>query len=317
MKIAFWDNTMSVRGTTIAMYDYAYYNQTLLGNESIVLYNKTRVENHPDVIAKFEKEFKVFGVPSFQDMDPILVQEKVDLLYVIEGGDVLTNVSKVCKTVIHCVFNCHKPHGVVYAAVSNWIKGNLGKYPVVPHMINLPATMEDMRAELHIPQEATVFGRHGGYAEFSISYVHPIVYEIARTNPSIYFLFLNTRPFCPPLPNIIHLDPIVDLEKKTKFINTCDAMLWARIDGETFGNSIAEFSWKNKPVFATAVGDINYVKILGKKAFWYTQETLKEMILEFDKEDAKKQDWNAYRDYSPEHVMKLFDEIFLAPLKAT
>lgn len=86
MKIAFWDNTMCVRGTTVAMFDYAYYNKTLLGNESIVLYNNTRSENHPDVIAKFEKEFKVFGVPYFQAIDPILAQEGVDVLYVIEGG---------------------------------------------------------------------------------------------------------------------------------------------------------------------------------------------------------------------------------------
>ena len=46
---------MSVRGTTVATYDYAYFNKTILGNESISLYNKNRPENHPDVIAKFEK----------------------------------------------------------------------------------------------------------------------------------------------------------------------------------------------------------------------------------------------------------------------
>jgi uncharacterized protein with NRDE domain len=57
MKIAFWDNTLCVRGTTVAMFDYAYYNKTLLGNESIVFYNSTRSENHPDVISKFEKEY--------------------------------------------------------------------------------------------------------------------------------------------------------------------------------------------------------------------------------------------------------------------
>jgi hypothetical protein len=311
MKIAFWDNTMSVRGTTVSTYDYAYFNKTILGNESICLYNKTRVENHPDVVAKFEKEFKVFGVNSFREADPILEREGVDIFYVVEGGNVILNVSKVCKTVIHAVFNCNTPHGSVYAGISNWIKGNNGQYPVVPYMVNLPEVEGSMRSELGIPEEATVFGRHGGYDQFDIGYVHPIVYEVAKSNPSIYFLFVNTRPFCDPLPNIIHLGPIVNLEAKVKFINTCDAMLWARSEGETFGNAIAEFSWKNKPVFATKVGDIAHIEILGSKGQWYTESTLKQMLLDFNKEEAKKHDWNAYRDYSPEKVMKIFEEVFI------
>ena len=311
MKIAFWDNTMSVRGTTVAMYDYAYYNKILLGNESLVFYNITRVENHPDVVAKFQKEFKVFGLPSFHDMDPILKQEGVDILYVAEGGDVVAHVSKVCKTVTHCVFNCNRPHGDVYSAISNWIKGNDGKYPVVPYMINLPDVEGDMRQQLNIPSDATVFGRHGGYDQFSVPYVPPIVREVAIANPKIYFLFVNTRPFCEPLPNIIHLGPIVELEPKVRFINTCDAMLWARADGETFGNAIAEFSVKNKPVFATHTGDLAHVHILGDKAFWYNQGNLKQLILGFNKDVESKKDWNAFRDYYPDKVMAIFKKVYI------
>ena len=29
VKIAFWDNSLSERGTTVALYDYAYYNKKL------------------------------------------------------------------------------------------------------------------------------------------------------------------------------------------------------------------------------------------------------------------------------------------------
>ena len=39
--------------------------------------------------------------------------------------------------------------------------------------------------------------------------------------------------------------------------------------------------------------------------------TLKNLILNFDKEDAKTKDWNAYINYTPEIVMKKFDEIFI------
>jgi hypothetical protein len=311
MKVAFWDNTMSVRGTTVAMFDYAYYNKTLLGNESIVFYNTIWPVNHPDVIAKFQKEFKVFPVNNFLAIDPILVEEKVDVLYVIEGGDVVQHVSPVCKTVNHCVFNCSKPHGSVYAVISPWINRHGTSYPVVPHMITLPDIKDDMRKELGIPESATVFGRHGGYDEFDIRYVHEVVYRVAKDNPSIYFLFVNTKPFCETLPNIIHLPPIVNMEAKAKFINTCDAMLWARSGGETFGCAIGEFSAKNKPVFTTRAGDLAHADFLGDKAFWYTHDTLKDMILGFKKEEESKKDWNAYRDFTPEKVIQTFKKVFL------
>ena len=30
VKLAFWDNCLSERGTTVAMYDYAYYNKPVI-----------------------------------------------------------------------------------------------------------------------------------------------------------------------------------------------------------------------------------------------------------------------------------------------
>ena len=94
-----------------------------------------------------------------------------------------------------------------------------------------------------------------------------LVYDIAKHNNNIYFLFVNTQKFCPDLPNIIHLNVIVDLNDKRRFINTCDAMLWARSDGETFGLSIAEFSICNKPVIACKTGDLAHVELLKDKEF--------------------------------------------------
>ena len=34
MKIAFFENFLNVRGTTVALFDYAHYNEVLLGNQS-------------------------------------------------------------------------------------------------------------------------------------------------------------------------------------------------------------------------------------------------------------------------------------------
>ena len=40
MKIAFHQPHLSERGTTVAMFDYAYYNEVLLNNESIIITQK-------------------------------------------------------------------------------------------------------------------------------------------------------------------------------------------------------------------------------------------------------------------------------------
>jgi len=324
VKIAFWDNCLCERGTTTALYDYAYYNEKILGNESIIMYNTTRVETVAEVVDKFQQHFKVFGVPHFSMVDKILSEEKCDIFYIIKAGDNEGQISLVCKTVVHCVFNYSQPHGNVYAGVSNWINGGNGIngnsiFPVVPHMAYLPDTDKNMRIELGIPEEAIVYGRHGGYGQFDILYVQRIVYDVALNNPNIYFLFLNTAKFCPDLPNIIHLGKIIDLEKKTEFINTCDAMLWAREGGESFGLSIAEFSVKNKPILVTNSknefglnkGDIAHIHLLKDKGIWYDETNLKNILLNFNKEEMSKKDWNAYTDYTPEKVMQIFKKVFI------
>lgn len=313
MKIAFWENQLTLRGTTVACYDYALGNKNILGNESIVIYDTTQPFNDATVLVKFQAEFKVFGVTHFSQADEILRSEKCDMIYVIEGGNCYEHVSKVCKTVNHCVFSCEYPHGDVYSSIAPWVKGNDGKYPVVPHIMTLPDTNDNIRSELGIPESATVFGRHGGYEEFNIGYVRRIVYNVAATNPNIYFLFVNTRPFCISLPNIIHLPPIVDLVHKVKFINTCDAMIHAREMGEVFSCSMGEFAIRNKPIFCTESGELGHRHLMGDRAFWYTESTLGGMLTRFDKTNESRKDWNTYKEYTPEKVMAIFKKVFIDP----
>lgn len=318
-KIAFWDNCLCERGTTVALYDYAYYNRALLGNESIILYNTTRKENVDKVIEKFSNEFQVFGVSDFSKVDAILLEQKCDIFYIIKGGGNEGQVSKVCKTVVHCVFNYSQPHGDVYAGVSNWIHGGNGlngnrSFPVVPHMVHLPDNNRNLRERLGIPEDATVYGRHGGYEQFDIPFVHRAVYETALQNKNIYFIFVNTATFCPRLPNIIHLSKIIDLNEKAEFINTCDAMLWARQQGESFGLSIAEFSIKNKPVLVTKTntpGDVAHIHLLKDKGIWYNQDNLKYILTHFNRAQSLHMDWNAYKEYTPEKVMEIFKKVFI------
>ena len=148
------------------------------------------------------------------------------------------------------MIQCNSPHGFhVYASIAPWVDYNNGRFPFVPHIINLPNHNENMKEELNIPQDALVFGRFGGFKQFDIKYVQNCVYEYAKMNPENYFLFVNTEKFCDDMPNIIHLNKIIDLHKKTKFINTCDAMIWGRSDGEIYSLSQGEFSVKTNQLF--------------------------------------------------------------------
>jgi len=314
LKIAFWDNSLCERGTTVALYDYAYYNKKLLNNQSIILYNNTKIENNQNVINKFKREFDVFSVSDFSEVDQILKDQQCDIFYIIKAGNDDKQVSNIIKTVVHCVFNCDEEHGNVYSSIAPWVRGNNGRYPFVPHIMSLPNSSEDMRQELNIPQEAIVYARYGGFNQFDITYTHKIIYNVALNNPNkIFFLFANTKKFCDNLPNIIHLDPIIDLDKKVKFINTSDAMIWARSEGEIFSCSMGEFAIKNKPIICTKIniGDLGHVHLLKDQAIWYDENNLENILTTFNKEETKKKDWNAYREYTPENVMQIFKKVFI------
>ena len=317
IKIGFWSNQLCERGTEIALYDYAYYNQKIFGNKSYIFYEKNNTNNNQSVIDKFKNEFDIIGVNNFDEVDKYLTENDIRILYNIKSGDNDKKLSKVANNVIHCVFTCSEPHGEVYAAVSSSVSYYNNNIPILPHIVDLPYHEENMRKELNIPENAVVFGRHGGKGQFDIRIVQEIIYNIAKSNPTIYFIFVNTYTFCETLPNIIHLDTIIDPNLKRKFINTCDAMIWARSDGETFGLSIAEFSICNKPVIATNIGYDAHYKLLNNYGLWYstTDELINHIkyIKTTDKNELQRIDWNAYKEYTPDNVMKKFHKIAIMP----
>jgi len=316
MNIAFWTPQLCERGTSISLYDYAYYNQILLNNKSFIFYEKNNQNNNLQVINKFNKQFIVNPLINFEETEHYINKYDITHIYIIKYGLNDLQLSKIAKNCIHCVFDCGQPHGEIYTSISNKVFNYNNNIKVVPHMINLPNHPDEynMREELNIPKNAVIFGGYGGKYSFNITWVQLLVYEVAKYFPNIYFLFANFAPFCLTLPNIIHLSTIIDTNEKVKFINTCDAMLWARMDGESFGISIGEFSSKNKPIIATAtnIGYTAHVEILKDKAIWYNdKESLLNILLSFNPEIEKKKDWNAYKDYTPEKVMKIFNETYL------
>ncbi len=322
MNIGFWDNSLSERGTTISLFDYAFYNQKILNNNSYIFYNKNEETNNNGVINKFKREFNVCDLDDFFEIDEYIKIFGITHLYIIKYGNNDNKLSKIAKNCIHCVFEASDPHGDVYSIISPTVLNNRGLYPVVPHMINIPKHNENMREILGIPNDAVVFGGYGGKTSFDIGLVHYVIYNVALMYPKIYFIFANFERFCPILPNIIHLPTIVNLNEKVAFINTTDAMIWGRSGGETFGISIGEFSTLNKPIICTPVKIItedgieiynnNHIDILGDKAIIYSDEvTLFNILVNFDPNLERNKDWNAYKEYTPEKVMEIFKKVYL------
>ena len=314
MKIAFHANEISLRGTGVAMFDYAHYNKELLGNESIVLHWKGSTANHPLAYRKYEKHFEIFGYDNWSEVDAILKSEQADFLYMIKGGEKDGKMTDVCKTGVHAVFQNYEPHGDIYAYVSEWLSQKMtsGKLPYVPHMIDMPRPDADMRHKLNIPEQAVVIGRHGGKDQFNLP-VGEVIERAALNNKFLYFVFLNTDRFCMPLPNIIHLDPIYDLQEKSNFIGMCDAMIHARAMGESFGLAIAEFLYHDKPVIAwPGGGDQNHTKMIGDSGLWYnTPEELYHLLISVKQENHNGKYSRLVEKYAPEKVINKFNQVFI------
>jgi hypothetical protein len=176
-------------------------------------------------------------------------------------------------------------------------------------MINLPKTEGNFRKQLGIPVDAIVLGRYGGFNEFNIPFVHKVISE----TKNVYFLFANTKNFNENNKNIIYLPKIIDPQRKSLFINTCDAMIHARSEGETFGLSIAEFSTFNKPIITCkSYKDNQHLEILGEKVIIYdSEESLKKIINNIKVIIKSRNDWNAYQNFTPDKVMDIFYKTFI------
>ncbi len=309
INILFHNPHLDKRGTTTALFDYAYYNETILGNRSYIA-----APSYTDLSSrkKFEETFpgRVFIYDTIGELDVYAGLKCIDVAYWLKYGTDDGMEVELVRNVVHAVFDGSQPHCDKYAAVSQWLGDKYG-IPYVPHIVSLPDIKEDYREALGIPKDAIVFGRHGGNDSFDDPEAHSQVYEVARSDPWKYFLFLNTDVFCPSLPNIIHLEPTIDLEEKTAFINTCDAMLHCRLRGETFGLAVCEFLHQNKPVITRINSpETHHINVLGDKGYYYENYLeLSAILSTFVKPSYNYS--SLVRKFNPETVMRKFEEVFL------
>lgn len=314
MKILFHTYTLNFRGTAVAVYDYAKYNQDVLGNESVILYKKS--EPYEKDVGTEEKTLKFvkdsFEVRSYdQDSEMDKIVQDVDLAYFIKYGFNDSYIPKNVKTAMHAVFQAKEPHGDRYAYISEWLSNHMGgDIPYVPHIVDLPTPNEDYREKLGIGKDKIVIGRHGAYYTFDLDIAKRKVRELVELDDRFVFLFVNTRPFINH-ERVKFISSIVDRQKKSNFINTCDAMIHGRNRGESFGLSVCEFLHHNKPVFAWESGlDLNHVHLLKSYDSLYNEKNIIEKLQSIN--DFKDKDWKSLvSEFTPKKVITKFDEVFI------
>jgi hypothetical protein len=317
-KIGFDAGLMSLRGTHVAIFDYALQNQKILGNESIVFYDRRSEYAQPSVFEKFKQELELIPYDQFSDLNTIADSGIFDAMYLIKSGERDEYLLPGVPNLIHAVFpqKINQMHGDIYAFVSKWLSEECsnGKIPFVPHIIDLPIQGSSQRVRLDIPEDAVVFGCYGGSDSFNLDFVKRVIAEIVGKNSQIYFLFMNIDQFIDH-PQVIFLPGNSDPIFKSSFINTCDAMIHARGIGESFGLACGEFSIHNKPVITYALSpQRNHIDVLGSKAILYKgPKDLLEIFLNFDKASSKNQNWDCYsEDFSPSAVMRKFQSVYLS-----
>ena len=315
MNVAFHSNSMSLRGSENALWDYANLNETTLGNQSVICYPAKMEDTENPTFSKWKARFPLVPYRTKVELTSKLKERGVDILYQIKPGPYDGFVVPGVKNCIHSMFLSDEFHGDAFAYVSRWCSRVMTgrEESFVPHFVPQLESEVGLREKLGISTKARVFGRHGGWDTFNIPFVREAVVRHARQNPEDHFVFLNTEPIREGenLTNIHYLSATVDTVEKAKFLATCDAMLHARWHGETFGLAVGEFAVLGKPVLTFSESrERAHLEMLGNQSLRYRHAgELMKILKDFRPHRTQGTEYEIFGD--PKVVMKLFQKKFL------
>ena len=185
----------------------------------------------------------------------------------------------------------------------------------VPLMVDyLPSQTENIRSSLGISKDQLVFGYHGN--NFDIPWVRQEVENIAKNSNDFVFIFMHTNHFhtsSPKPENIKYIDGTWDMQKKSNFIHSCDAMIDGCTMGQTFGMSIAEFALCNKPIITWKNPPVKaHIDYIGNKALLYEDSVeLNNIITNFRNISKHSLYEDCYESCLPHKAIKRFESVCL------
>jgi hypothetical protein len=316
MRILFDAGVVNERGMSVAIFDYARHAEELLGHEVIIAHQPEPLSD-PQVLARFKQRFTC--IETGGHLAAIARQERADTLYRLISGDEPPIATPDVWQCNHVVFHHDRPQGDVYAYISEWLSDYMsaGIRPFVPHIVALPEPRDNLRRHWNIPDEAYVIGRHGGYDQFNLPFLRPVIERILNERNDLWFVFLNTRKTVDH-PRVIYLPPVSGAQARADFVASCDAMLHGRKLGESFGLAMAEFLYFDKPVICWTLGiDQNHVALQPDPSLLYFSASDLLAILRRVGHGMSHRRHRDFRSrFSPGMVMAQFSDVFLSPDRA-
>ena len=177
-KVAFFCKHFGERGTEKTTYDYADFNETILGNKSIIISFSEKLIKKNDYIKskdfikkKYFERFKICEINNIIEIREILEKYEITHFYVQSHGfkrDIFQfNNYKIwgeCKTIYHCAFGPMARQGSdIRCIVGSYLNRRFYKnLPVLTPIVRPHKNSGDLRKKLKIPKSALVIGRHGG-----------------------------------------------------------------------------------------------------------------------------------------------------------
>ena len=315
MNIAFYVDEMNYRGVANSTYQFAFQNKKILKNKSIIFYNKKNFRNQKEVIKRFKKKFKVIGITYFKEIENYKKKLLIDYIYVQKSGEKNDWTSSKIKTLVHSVYpqKLNQTHGHRYAYVSEWLSKNFSnnKISFVPLITEVTKNKSNLKKQLKINKSKLIFGCYGGESSFDLKFVQSAIVKIAKKRKNIIFIFLNIKKFHNHK-QIKFLKGSLNEDYKKKFINSCDAMIYGRSLGETFGLSIGEFALGNKRIISYKFNRhrAHCFYVPHKQLMeYYSHNSFIKIILNFKKKSLNIH--NKYKNYSKKKVIINFQNTFL------
>ena len=277
MKLGFYLETVTFRGTTRAALEYI----KLLANKSdeISVYF---LQDNPANTLSILVEFISIGVlirPLKSNLD--LKFEQLDLLYYVTSqfGESSSWLSTLPFKVLFHQVGFQPPEyasNLIFAYTSYWQSFYFtnGAAKVLPYIIPEPLSIlsqKEARLSLDLPLDAVILGRHGGLDTFNLPFAKDSILESLNSREDIVYLFLNTPKFVDHR-RAIFFDGTNSADFINRYIYSCDAMLHARWEGETFGLACSEFLSRGKPIITWSESrERNHIFLADKSAIFYNQ----------------------------------------------
>jgi glycosyltransferase involved in cell wall biosynthesis len=340
MKILLHDNSLTERGTTVAVTAYARALRDLQGASVEIAYRQD-APNRPEVIQALSQELDLVPYQSHDALQRHVSSGNHDYFYAIKAGGWDGVTVRGPRNLIHAVFQEYQPHGDRYAYVSQWLARTmqrnlrkrmkfitlsaLGRSPFVaaenathfdyvPHIVQPRKLQSDFRNRLNLPSDAIVIGSLSGSSQFDIPFVRDWLLDRITRHTNTFFVGPNIRPFADH-PRMLFLPTFVDMQLKFDYLRSLDVLLHARSMGETFGLAIAEAAAVGTPVLAFQGGrDRNHVEMLANTNWLYadTQDLdMKFTALIGNPLQARSAAVEIARPFSPEAVIRKFTQVFL------